>query len=190
MQHHGRRNPYPTMSPSHVALSQLCLRPFDVGAALRLLLVPEERYEPMSQALSTSTSAVHRAVGRLRQAGICKPGTRTIDVDAVTEFATCGVPYVFPAIRAGSSTGMLTAFSYDEWSAMAHGGETLVWPSSHHASHGVGLVPLFPGAPQVAQMEPRMHRLLALVDAVRVADGELRDSARSQLERVLAATGP
>ena len=37
--------------------SQPSLRPFDVAVALRLLLVPEDRYEPLANALATSTSA-------------------------------------------------------------------------------------------------------------------------------------
>ena len=174
------------MPPTPIAMSQICLRPFDVGAALRLLLVPEDRFEPMSQALVTSTSAVHRAVNRLRHAGICKPASRSIDVDALVEFATCAVPYVFPAVRAGTTSGMPTAFAHSDWSSLSSGAETLVWPSKNYPVQGTALIPLFPGAPHVCMLDARMHRLLALVDAMRTARGEMRQIVRERLSTVLA----
>ena len=60
----------PTIAQTLVP-SQPSLRPFDIAVALRLVLVPEDRYEPLALALATSTSAVHRSVARLQHAGIC-----------------------------------------------------------------------------------------------------------------------
>lgn len=190
MRHHvSERQPRNLMSTGPASRSQLCLRPFDVGVALRLLLVPEERYEPMSHALVTSTSAVHRAVGRLRQAGICRTGTRTIERAALIEFIACGVPYAYPVTRGGIVTGLPTSTSHDDLSALRHGDGIVVWPSNRHTAQGIAITPLFPGVPQVAMRDPRMHRLLAMVDVIRMRERDARGEPRALLERWVAELG-
>ena len=182
-----RRTPSKAMTESS-ALSQLCLRPFDVGVALRLLLAPEERYEPLAHALATSTSAVHRSVTRLRIARICKPESRTIDQPTFIEFAVCGVPYTFPAIRLGNGRGLLAASSHPDLAHVRNeSGDAVVWASSKHQDSGQTLVPLFPGVVQVAARDGRMYRLLAIIDALRIAHRDERAPWRECLEEMLSA---
>jgi hypothetical protein len=157
--------------------------------ALRLLLEPEERYEPLSHALVTSTSAVHRSVGRLRLARICKPESRTIDRDAFLEFAIGGVPYTFPCMRTGSGRGMATGTSHPGLAASS--GEdsgTFVWASSRHEVEGHVIVPLFPGVVQVAERDERLYQLLSIVEAIRIAPREERLPFRESLAEALSAT--
>ena len=97
--------------------SQPTLRPFDVAVALRLLLEPEDRYEPLAEALATSTSAVHRGVARLQSAGLAARGTRTVARPALREFLLHGVRYAFPPVRGQEVVGLPTA-----WSSRAGGG--------------------------------------------------------------------
>jgi hypothetical protein len=165
------------------ALAQLCLRPFDVGVALRLLLVPEERYEPMSQAMATSTSAVHRAVMRLRQAGLCRDGQRTIEQNAFVEFVTYGVPHAFPAMKAGNAAGLPTASAHPALTTLQADRTLLVWEARGYQSTGVAVVPLFPGVPQVARQDARMYRLLAAVDAIRLVHRDDRKPACALFEQ-------
>lgn len=170
------------------AVSQLCLRPFDVGVALRLLLSPEERYEPLSHALATSTSAVHRSVSRLRLARICKANSRTIDPTALIEFAVCGVPYTFPSMRVGAARGMPTGLSHAHLQHLRSDSEPqFVWASARHGAEGEAIVPLFHGVVQVAERDPRMHQLLSIVEALRVAQRKDRDPLRACLEDAVRA---
>jgi hypothetical protein len=149
--------------------SQLSLRPFDVAVALRLHLVPEDRYEPLALALATSTSAVHRAVGRLQHAGLCAPKRRTVTPEALHEFLVHGVRYAFPAIRGPEREGLPTAAAHPDLHAVVgdQAERSLVWPMEGGGSHGEVLVPLFNGVTKVAARDPRLHRLLACVDVLR-----------------------
>jgi hypothetical protein len=150
--------------------SQPSLRPFDVAVALRLLLVPEDRYEPLAEALVTSTSAVHRSVARLQLAGLCRPASRTIVRPALREFLLQGVRYVFPAVHGPERTGLPTAWAHPDVAPLFADGESaraLVWPSDKADVRGESLVPLFANLPAVAARDPRLHHLLAMVDAVR-----------------------
>ena len=171
--------------------SQPSLRPFDVAVALRLLLVPEERYEPLAEALVTSTSAVHRAVARLQHAGLCKAASRTIARPALREFLLHGVRYAFPAVHGPERPGVPTAWAHAGVAALFTDGVTmrpLVWANDAGTMRGETLVPLFPGVPAVAARDPRLHELLACVDALRAGGTRERRIVGDALgERVLWA---
>lgn len=173
--------------------SQPTLRPFDVAVALRLSLVPEDRYEPMAFTMATSTSAVHRAVARLQHAGICLPGKRTVHAPALAEFLHHGVRYAFPAVQGPERAGLPTAGSHPEILPHLPAGEPprhFVWPMEGGASRGETLVPLFTGLCKVAQRDPRLHKLLACVDLLRVGSPSHRTVASQLLTAELTGAAP
>jgi hypothetical protein len=171
--------------------TQPSLRPFDVAVALRLLLVPEDRYEPLAQALATSTSAVHRSVARLQHAGLCHPSTRTINQSACQEFFVHGIRYAFPAVHGPERVGMPTAFSHPELAELLRESQnprTLVWPMEGGLVRGEAIVPLFNGITKVAARDARLHHLLACVDLLRVGSPTQREVAANVLrERVFVS---
>lgn len=169
--------------------SQPCLRPFDIAVALRLVLVPEDRYEPLAHALATSTSAVHQGVARLQHGGFCAAGSRTVNKEALHEFLVHGLRYVFPAVHGPERTGIPTAGAHPAVAeALGERASTvLVWPMEGATSRGQSLTPLFTGVTRVVQRDPRMHELLAAVDLLRVASSSDRAAASDYLRRRLTA---
>jgi len=165
--------------------SQPSLRPFDIAVALRLILVPEDRYEPLANALATSTSAVHRAVARLQQAGLCGAGSRTVNKESLLEFLTHGVRYTFPPIHGPERTGLPTVGAHPalQEALGEDAGPRLVWPAEGGAARGEALTPLFTGMTRVAQRDSRMHELLAIVDLLRVGNPAQREKASAHLHR-------
>jgi hypothetical protein len=170
--------------------SQPSLRPFDIAVALRLVLVPEDRYEPLAIALATSTSAVHRSVARLQHAGICGPGSRTVIEPALHEFLVHGARYAFPAIHGPERTGLPTAGAHPEL-AMIFGNDesvrTLVWPMEGGTVRGETLVPLFNGLTKVASRDARLHKMLACVDGIRVGTTRQRGAAADLLHHLITS---
>lgn len=170
--------------------SQPSLRPFDIAVALRLSLVPEDRYEPLALALATSTSAVHRAVARLQHAGLCRPASRTIREDALHEFLVHGVRYAFPAVHGPERAGVPTAGAHPEIADVIGTEEpvrALVWPMEGGSARGETIVPLFNGVTKVAARDARLHQLLACVDVLRVGTEPQRSAAAGLLRRDLVA---
>lgn len=172
--------------------SQPTLRPFDVAVALRLLLEPEERYEPLAEALATSTSAVHRGVARLQWAGLLRGTSRIVARPALREFLLHGVRYAFPAVRGQEVVGVATAWSHASIAALlsteiaADISRPLVWPDESGTVRGDMLVPLFPAAARVSARDARLHELLAAVDAMRLGSPGVRRVVSEYLaERVL-----
>lgn len=178
-----------TLCHSAPVPSQPSLRPFDIAVALRLVLVPEDRYEPLAGALATSTSAVHRSVARLQHAGICGPGSRTVREEALHEFLVHGVRYAFPPVHGPERVGLPTAGSHPDIAAAIGDGEALrpmIWPSDSGTVRGETLVPLFNGLTKVASKDARLHAMLACVDALRVGTPTQRTAAAQLLRRQLA----
>ncbi len=179
--------------PFHSSLtavpSQFLLRPFDIAVVLRLIAVPEDRYEPLAAALATSTSAVHRAVARLQCAGLCDRGTRTANNAAVLEFLVHGLRYAFPPVHGPERNGLPTAGAHPALIAAlgVNAGPPLVWPMDGAAAHGKSLAPLFAGVTRVVQRDGRMHEMLAAIDLLRVGSGEQRVAASELLARYLTA---
>lgn len=178
------------MSSNHTRSvpTQPSLRPFDVAVALRLLLVPEDRYEPLANALATSTSAAHRSVARLQHAGLCEPASRTVNRSACHEFLVHGVRYAFPPVHGPERIGMPTAGAHPELAELFGTDvamKTLVWPMEGGAIRGEALVPLFNGVTKVAARDARLHHLLACVDVLRVGNSAQRQLAADVLQRRL-----
>lgn len=89
---------------------------------------------------------------------------------ALREFLLQGVRYVFPAVHGPERTGLPTAWAHPDVAPLFADGESaraLVWPSDKADVRGESLVPLFANLPAVAARDPRLHHLLAMVDAVR-----------------------
>lgn len=157
--------------------SQPILRPFDIAVALRLLLVPEDRYEPLADALVTSTSAVHRSVARLGLSGICRPSSRTVNRDALHEFLLHGVRFAFPPMIGPERTGVPTSVAHPQVLELLSNdsdARPMVWPSDLGKQQAASIAPLFSGVPAVATRDPRLHELLAVVDVLRTGGARER----------------
>ena len=57
----------------------------------------------------------------------------------------------------------------------------VVWPSLHGSVRGEALVPLVADAPEVAEENPELYRLLTLIDSLRVGRARERNLAASML---------
>ena len=158
--------------------------------ALRLVLVPEDRYEPLAIALATSTSAVHRSVARLQHAGICGPGSRTVLEPALHEFLVHGARYAFPAVHGPERFGLPTAGAHPELAAVFGADDvvrTLVWPMEGGTVRGETLVPLFNGLTKVASRDARLHKMLACVDGIRVGNSRQRGAGAELLRHLITS---
>lgn len=59
----------------------------------------------------------------------------------------------------------------------------LVWPDAEGTHRGQAVEPLYTTVPAVARCNPRLHELLALVDALRCGGARERELALQELER-------
>jgi hypothetical protein len=164
-------------------MEQKCLRAVDLGVALRLEHRPDEHYEDLAGALGLSLSASHRSVQRLLMSGLLLPGARRVNRSALLEFLVHGARYAFPPSLGPEVRGVPTGGALAALREHLPDGSGAVWPSAEGRSRGPALAPLYGGAPAAALRDERLHRLLALVDMLRmgqsrerrIAEGLLRD---------------
>ena len=163
------------------------LRPQDIAVALRLAQHPEERYELLADALGLSLSATHRAVQRLRQARLLLPDQRKVNRSALLEFLQYGARYAFPPVRGPQVRGMPTAWSVAGlMEQLSSSSSSVVWPDPNGTMRGESITPLYDGAPNAGRRDKRLHRALALVDALRIGQARERNIAGKLLRDELA----
>ena len=161
------------------------LRPHDVAVALQLVLSPGMTYPAIARALRLSLGESHNAVRRLIAARLVRKDERAVNRAALLEFLTGGVPYAF-AVEPGPVTrGVPTAHSAPPLNAEFDAADAFVWPSAEGQRRGSSVEPLWPGAPEVADTDERLYRLLAVVDALRVGRARERQRARKYLQDML-----
>ena len=172
------------------------LKPQDILVACKLFTLGDAEW-PMRRlagSLSISLGEIHAAVERGRAAGVLglPRGKLNVAKRKLFELATVAVPQVYYAIRGSVEIGVPAAMHAEPLKGVfPQDGRPvpLVWPSPAGTARGESLLPLYPTAPRAVQHDPDLHRLLALIDVVRVGDAKDRRLATDLLERLILGDG-
>jgi len=185
------------------------LKPQDILVTLKLLVVndvvSEHSFSSIAEALAMSASETHAAVKRATRCHLLSPIARSgsrrgglpqVATSHLLRFVENGLPYVFPAKTGPIARGMVTGIGAEPLrDELVVGRDELipVWPIDIGPGlvRGISLEPIYRSCPQAARNDPRLHRLLSLVDAIRdkgirqqqlayrLFEREVRDIARS-----------
>lgn len=168
------------------------LKPQDLLVLFKVAANPEQRwtYASLAEALSMSASEAHASAKRAVAGGLAVAhgrGDWAPVVPALHEFALHGVRYVWPAVMGTSMRGIPTSFGTAplDGKLMAAAGEAPVWAFASGSVKGPSLSPIYRTAPQAALADPALHRLLALLDALRIGRARERALAADLLKQEL-----
>lgn len=168
------------------------LKPQDLLVLLKVAAHPGQRwtYAALGEALTLSASEVHACVRRAVAAGLVVTRSRGDWAPvrpALIEFAVHGVRYVWPAQLGPVKRGVPTSFGVEPLAAKisAGGDEAPVWAHLAGKAKGPSLSPIYHSAPQAALVDPALHRLLALQDAIRAGRARERSLATDLLTKEL-----
>lgn len=171
------------------------LKPQDLLVLFKVAAHPQRRwtYAALGEALSMSASEVHASVKRAVLAGLAVMRGRGDWLPlrpALIEFAVHGARYVWPATVGPVRRGVPTAHAAEPLASRlsSKATEAPVWPHPGGTAKGPGLSPLYRTAPQAALIDPALHRLLALLDALRAGRARERMLAAELLRKELEAT--
>jgi hypothetical protein len=138
----------------------------------------------LAERTGIARSVVQRALKRLVVSGLVDERLRRVRVVQLEEFVVHGLRYVFPAVVAGESRGVATAWAAEPLLGRVSqpaGGLPLVWPDALGAVRGLALVPLHPAVVVAARRDQALGELLVLADAIRVGDARLHGVAAELL---------
>jgi hypothetical protein len=168
------------------------LKPQDLLVLLKVAAHPLQRwtYASLGEALSLSASEAHASVKRAVACGLAVSPARgewSPLRPQLLEFLLHGVRYVWPATAGPVKRGVPTAFGTEPLVNLlrAEPGDAPVWAHPEGSSRGPTLSPLYRSAPQAASADPALHRLLALVDALRTGRARERALAAELLQAEL-----
>jgi DNA-binding Lrp family transcriptional regulator len=163
----------------------LYLRPHDVAVVLQLLLSPEVSFAELARRTGVSVGEAHNAVKRLEKTPLLSRKGRRPSSARLLDFLLHGVPNVFPGELGPEARGVPTSHSGPDLREELVFEREIVWPSVNGSRRGQTLVPLVADAPELAEANPELYRLLALVDALRVGRARERELASSMLRERL-----
>lgn len=168
------------------------LKPQDLLVLLKVAAHPPQRwtYAALSEALAISASEAHASVKRAVASGLAvapgrgewSPVRRNL-----LEFMLHGVRYIWPATPGPVKRGVPTAFGAEPLASQltAAPGEAPVWAHPTGSAKGPTLSPIYRTAPHAALADPALHRLLALLDALRVGRARERTLAANLMKAEL-----
>lgn len=156
------------------------LKPQDLMVLLKVAAHPPQRwtYAALGDALAMSASETHASVKRAVASGLAVAPARgewSPVKPSLLEFILHGLRYVWPATPGPIKRGVPTAFGIEPLASQltVAPGEAPVWAHPMGTIKGPAISPLYRTAPQAALNDPGLHRLLALVDALRI--GRVRE---------------
>jgi len=165
------------------------LKPQDLLVLLKVAAHPPQRwtYAALGEALAMSASEAHASVKRAVASGLAVAsvhGGWSPVRPNLLEFILHGVRYVWPASTGPVKRGVPTAFGAEPMASQltVAPGEAPVWAHPTGSAKGPTLTPLYRTAPQAALADPALHRLLALLDALRVGRARERGLAAKLME--------
>lgn len=164
------------------------IKPQDILLLLKLHSIEKEAWRVIDLAhqLSISPSEITMGLERLRISGLINSEKRKIHKAATLEFLIHGLKYVFPPQLGTITRGIPTAHSWGILAKKIVSDIKYVWPNEDGDTKGVSVYPIYETAPQAALKDEKLHKLLALIDTLRL--GRIREQklAIAELEKEMA----
>jgi hypothetical protein len=172
------------------------LKQQDILIACKLFTLGDAEWplRRLASSLSISLGETHAAIARGRAAGVLglPRGKLNVTRKKLFELATVAVPQVYYAVRGSIAAGVPAAMHAEPLKGVFPlDGKLvpLVWPGERGSVKGESLMPLYPTVPRAVEHDPDLHRLLALIDVVRVGEAKDRRLATDLLERMILGDG-
>lgn len=151
------------------------LRPQDLVLALHLSGSPARTQAEIGQALGLSQAEISNGLQRLRRSHLLVPDSRIPNLPNLIEFCAHGARYAFAAEPGPAKRGIPTAALAAPLKGRVGGAEgELVWPAARGTERATSISPLHSCVVHAVTRDPRLHRLLALLDGIRVGHSRLR----------------
>jgi hypothetical protein len=164
---------------------QPTMSPLDVVVLLKIISLGDQSWTQITLAdtLFMSQSEISKSMSRSKYAGLLDTSGKNVRRLALMEFLQYGITYVYPQQLGPVVRGVPTAHSAAPLNEVIQSTEPYVWPSGKSNLRGQSIVPLYPTVVDAIKIDPKLHELLALVDAVRVGKAREKELAITELKK-------
>lgn len=167
------------------------LKPKDLAVVYNILLKREQTwtYRQLGEELFISNGAISESIQRLKFARLLFTSGDELKVGrrALLEFTLHGIRYAFPTRQGSKVKGIPTSYNVSPLDKeIISNGVNMVWPSSDGQMSGYGVDPLYQNAPKAALNNIELHKILALVDAIRLGQTRPYNLAKTYLTDLIA----
>lgn len=164
------------------------MKPQDIVVILKIGLLESDSWSQLTLAKSLyiSQSEISESINRSKYARLLLDQGKQINRQAVLKLLQYGVPYVFPQRPSEVVRGVPTSHSAAPLIEHIMSNEHYVWPYAKGELRGHSIQPLYPTVVQAVQLDPQLHELLALIDALRVGRARERNLAVDILKQRLS----
>ncbi len=164
------------------------LKPQDILILLKIVCLADAPFRiiDLAHELDISPGEITMALERLRISGLLAPDKRMPNPASILEFLIHGLKYVFPAELGSIVRGIPTAHSGASLSQKIMSDTNYVWPSEEGTIKGIAVSPLYASVPHAVLKDSKLHRLLALVDTIRIGRTREQNMAIKELQKEFA----
>jgi hypothetical protein len=164
------------------------MRPQDVAILLKIVAINEQQWQlvGLSNLLHISISEISESLNRSRLANLIDHKKKKVNKENFLEFLIHGVRYVFPQQPGSMARGVATAHSHPLIKKKFISELNYIWPYSKGETLGLIIEPFYPNQVEAVKADPLFHKLLALIDLIRV--GKVREVkyAISELQKIFS----
>lgn len=161
------------------------MRPQDIPVLLKMICSSDEKmhFKDLAQTLFISSSEISESLNRSRIAGLVNHSKVQVNRKSFFEFIQYGFKYVFPAVKGPIAKGFPTSSGHEFMQRHFSVNEICVWPDLHGTHRGPVIEPLYPNQVKAALHDPRLYKLLALLDVLRLEKLREVDTALQELKK-------
>lgn len=161
------------------------LKPQDILILLKIVTLGDTPFRiiDLAHELDISPGEITMALERLRLSTLIASDKRKPNPASILEFLIHGLKYVFPAELGSIVRGIPTAHSGAKLSQKIMSDTEYVWPSEEGTMKGIAVSPLYASVPHAVLKDQKLHRLLALVDTIRIGRTREQSMAQKELEK-------
>lgn len=162
------------------------MKPQDLVVLLKIIALDKQTWyhHTLAKSLGISQSEVTESLNRSRFSGLIDAQRKEVSRLGLLDFIRYGIKYAFPEQPGAVVRGIPTAHAALPLSREIQSQEAYVWPDLDGEARGQAVEPLYRSVPQAVRQDPRLHALLALVDAFRVGRVREQQLALQHLQRI------
>ncbi|MEX0359611.1 MAG: hypothetical protein AB3N10_01360 [Allomuricauda sp.] len=161
------------------------MKPQDIVVLAKLIAINDPNYIQigLAEVLYMSQSEISGSISRSSYAGLLANKGKEVNRKLFFDFIKYGLAVVFPQHPGAIVRGTVTAHSASPLDMEIVSEEKYVWPYAKGRARGQSIAPLYPTVPNAVVLDPYLHELLALMDAVRVGRAREKNLALELLEQ-------